>query len=426
MGHDVLRLDVGSSGPEQPSGPAGPLKSLTVVLTNRCNLECRYCYRDQTPARDLTWRDLHAGLAWALSQANRRLEVIFTGGESLLAFPLLQRAVTFLRSQQDGSPRTTCTVLTNGTLMSAERMDFLAANSCELRLSCDGVPPAQAFRGEDTVPVVEAALFRLRSRHPDYFRRQVKVVVTVLPATLPYLADSIAYLLDLSVARIQLAPVLTPAAGVDRVVEEILREQFTRIHQTSLDWRRHHGTVPLELFQRWDPPLPTSTKPGPLLCRGLTGCSPALDVDGCLYACLLFAPSGGRLPVSCRETLRQMMCWGSPDSSPVAQRREGFTHELQGLAAFTNRAGKHSTSRRCADCDYQSECNLCPYALVAHAEDVATERVPDFLCGFNRIAHEFRDRFPAQPLPEAIRHHPALVGLRLRQWRERLRRRRQT
>ena len=60
------------------------LQLLTVILTARCNLRCRYCFRDAKRARSMTWDTLQAALDLVVRSRQPVVQVLFTGGEPLL------------------------------------------------------------------------------------------------------------------------------------------------------------------------------------------------------------------------------------------------------------------------------------------------------------------------------------------------------
>ena len=111
---------------------AGAVRSLAIVMTSRCNLQCRYCYRAREIGGELSWADLRSGLDWALANAGDKVEFVFTGGEPLLALPMLERAVCHASRNRRPTTEVSYQVLTNGTLMSEEAEDYLAARGCEL------------------------------------------------------------------------------------------------------------------------------------------------------------------------------------------------------------------------------------------------------------------------------------------------------
>ena len=64
-----------------------------------------------------------------------------------------------------------------------------------MQLSFDGVPAAQDLRGPGTFAVLDRLLDRLREDHPDFFSEKLSVALTLVPSTIPFLADSIEYFL---------------------------------------------------------------------------------------------------------------------------------------------------------------------------------------------------------------------------------------
>ena len=85
------------------------------VLTTRCNLHCAFCPQSRRPAG----RELDAG-AWArvTDQLPPYARVTVTGGEPLLA-PAFRPVMTLVGHRHD------CNVISNGTLLTPELIDFL-------------------------------------------------------------------------------------------------------------------------------------------------------------------------------------------------------------------------------------------------------------------------------------------------------------
>ena len=288
-------------------------------------------------------------------------------------------------------------------------------------MSFDGVPPAQALRGEGTFQLQDRILQRLLQRQPGYFRRQVHVAMTVLPETVAYLTASVAYFLRRGVRRIHLSPVFTPSGGWGGSRRQELRDQFESLFALCYrDWQQT-GEVPVRLFHRWDLPPSGTTRRPDSMCGVLSGQNPALDVDGELHACPVFVSSGASLPEPWRDRLRAGMRWGKPGTEECEVNRLASAARLKDLMLFTDKARKHSPCGACGDCDHLNDCRVCPYAIVSQAGNEDPHLVPAFLCDFNGLAAEFRCRFPPQPLPAHVASHPALLDSQLAAWRRRVR-----
>jgi len=140
---------------------------------------------------------------------NPRVEVLFLGGEPLLEFPLIRRAVEHVRATRAPGKTVSFSIVTNGTLLGRGEAEFLAAHDFETHLSFDGVPAAQALRGPRTFPVLDALVDRLARDHPRFARERLNVALTLTPATVRHLSASIAYFLRKGVARISVSPTVT-------------------------------------------------------------------------------------------------------------------------------------------------------------------------------------------------------------------------
>lgn len=122
------------------------LQLLTVILTAQCNLRCRYCFQDAKRARSLSWDNLRAALDLVVGSRQPVVHVLFTGGEPLLEFAKLRRAVAYLRQHCGEHRRFIFGLNTNGVLLTEEIVEFLARHRFHLQLSFDGVARAQDFR----------------------------------------------------------------------------------------------------------------------------------------------------------------------------------------------------------------------------------------------------------------------------------------
>ena len=101
-------------------------------------------------------------------------------------------------------------------MLREEQAAFLVEHDFEVQLSFDGVPSAQDIRGRGTFAVLDRLLDRLREEHPAFLSRKLTVAMTLLPATIPFLADSIEYFLGKDLREIAVSPALTHSRGGTR------------------------------------------------------------------------------------------------------------------------------------------------------------------------------------------------------------------
>ena len=138
------------------------ITQLDVILTAGCNLRCSYCYQNDKKARRMKWDTLRASADLVLASQRPQVGLLFVGGEPLLEFPLIQRAVEYIEERRTASQRIQYQVITNGTLLVDDHLDFFADHGFEVQLSFDGVEPAQQLRGRGTFATLDALLDRLR------------------------------------------------------------------------------------------------------------------------------------------------------------------------------------------------------------------------------------------------------------------------
>lgn len=113
---------------------------VTAVLTQRCNLRCRYCYIDRS-AEQMSTETAARLVAWSVARLppGEVLDFGFFGGEPLLCFPLIEEMVATLRAEQRAHPfPLILSVTTNGTLLDDRHLDFFADNDVAIFFSLDG------------------------------------------------------------------------------------------------------------------------------------------------------------------------------------------------------------------------------------------------------------------------------------------------
>jgi len=170
-------------------------------LTHQCNLSCRYCYVSRSDRRmtpSIAKRSVEAIYRSAVARNCERVRLKYAGGEPMLNFAALRAAQEQAErlSARTGVGLETV-VLTNGTLLTDEVLDYLLAHGIQVMISLDGVGPYQdaqrplrGQRGSSYVMIVDA-LDRLLDRGIS-----PHISVTITGQSLGGLPDLVAFLLD--------------------------------------------------------------------------------------------------------------------------------------------------------------------------------------------------------------------------------------
>ena len=394
-----------------------PLDSLTVLLTSGCNLECQYCFRQAGSSRDLAWRDLERALVWAAATPGEELEVIFSGGEPLLAFETLRKAVKHIRHPACEGRAVEIRVLTNGLLLEDERLDFLVRHSVFVDLSFDGVPESQAARGAGTWAALDLLIGRIADRYPDWSADHLKVTVTLTPANLHNLADSVTYLVDRGVGGVGISPALSRVPGWDDDRWQDLDRQLGLVSELAQQHLAETGRVPFIPFRKYremGPPRPKDRNP----CVALEGRNPVLDVDGRLTSCMMFAPSGLDSKRPRRAEISRDLGLGRIDDRDFEKRRNGFHEDVRNRDIFRSAPELSSRYRSCSECPAADFCRICPLTLLEFGKGDSPTKVPALLCAYNYLMVEYHRKFPVQDNPTPPRVTVESLRSRMRYWDE--------
>jgi sulfatase maturation enzyme AslB (radical SAM superfamily) len=372
------------------------LRSLDVIVTSDCNLRCAYCYQNAKTAGVITWGTVRPALDLLLESRRHRVTLLFIGGEPLLEFPLIRRAVRHVETHRRRNLSVEFALATNGTLIGEGEADFLARHDFDLQVSFDGVDQVQRLRGAWTGSRLDELIDRLRRDHPAYFVRRLSIATTVVARTVPFLARSVDYFLAKGVPDVVINPALTHQPDWRPASVGLVDDAFSRIYRSCLRRYRQTGLIPLQLFRRRYPELDERV-PGTWMCGTGRGESLTVDVDGELSGCVLFARSYQRFPETPLGRAMDTLRLGPIGAPGLGRRLAAYGGALKAAGLFDGRERKYSSYGACAACDCRSVCSVCPVCIVHQPENGDPNRIPDFVCAFNRVAAAYRRRFPVQP-----------------------------
>lgn len=126
-----------------------PISGLFFALHTFCNFNCKYCWQKNSPSLKLNTKldlklvdmiidDFFENYILLLPSSTK-FEIVFSGGEGLFFFDELMHYITKIRGYSNilsFSPE--IVIQTNGSLLDARKIDFLANNRVSLYFSFDG------------------------------------------------------------------------------------------------------------------------------------------------------------------------------------------------------------------------------------------------------------------------------------------------
>ena len=144
--------------------------SLTLFLTQQCNLSCSYCYAqtDTLPHHKMNWSLAKQAVDFFSEQyQGQRFKIGFHGGgEQTLEIKLIKQIVAYCHTL--GYPTYSFALTTNG-VMNPSVLEYLIENQFALTISIDGPPILQDVQrpfkqGKSSSFYVEATIQRLVER----------------------------------------------------------------------------------------------------------------------------------------------------------------------------------------------------------------------------------------------------------------------
>ena len=132
---------------EKPLGKSRSPRILKIQLGLSCNYACSYCSQafqiaDATVSKLADVEHFLTQLDSWISGAPEKIEL--WGGEPFLYWAKIKRLVPALAAR---FPRAAFSIVTNGSLLDREKLDFIAAHDVAITISHDG--PGQHLRGPD-------------------------------------------------------------------------------------------------------------------------------------------------------------------------------------------------------------------------------------------------------------------------------------
>lgn len=125
-----------------------PIRTVILNLTQRCNLNCRYCFETkQSRSKDKISFMLAKDKIRNYLEMNDEFDNIiidFFGGEPFLEFPLIQKIVEWIKSKK-WKKKFFFLIETNGTILSEDIKSWLKENKqfITVGVSFDGSKEAQ-------------------------------------------------------------------------------------------------------------------------------------------------------------------------------------------------------------------------------------------------------------------------------------------
>jgi len=345
--------------------------TLTIILTDRCNFHCSYCYQKKANR----WLDISTvtkTLDFFYPILAKEGYINFYGGEPLLAFDLVRETVAHLeRLNRTRKRKIHYSLSTNGGLLNEEILRFLDEHAFFLLLSFDGW--AQDVSRE------KGSFERLVSLIPEILKRRrisLETNSVFTAETIGHLSKSIQLITRLGVPKVHIGfssqRRWTPSSLI-RMKKEIadIRKCFLESYEqgTDIPWVEMTKTYRKAIY-RCDAGREQM----------------ALAADGKLWGCFLFphyfAGKNG-------DPETGKYCFGDVDAFLRAPEAV-YARTLSAIAGL-GMDNFSTPERRCVMCEEIESCWVCPIAAAFSSRAIG--KITLQTCRMTRMMRREKDLF---------------------------------
>ena len=344
----------------------GPILHMLVV-TLRCNETCIYCHASRANMdqvhTDMTKETAEQAVDIILRSTNPFVTIEFQGGEPLVNFEVVKHVVEYaLKKNETVGKRLEFTMVSNFSLMTEEKLDFLLAHKVQLCTSIDG--PEKLHNGQrklNTLDAFQKAKFWMKRVNERYEEMgldptlyHVEALLTLTKASLPMHKEIIDTYVGLGCKTIFLRPV-DPFGFAERtrLKIEYPRSAYLDFYREAVDYILELNEQGVEILERYAGIFLTKilqgTDPNFLDLRSPSGTglgALAYNYDGRIFTC-----DEGRMLHAMGDDSLQL---GHVDTHRY---RELMGHEtVRAVALASNLDGQPD----CEQCAYSPYCGTVP------------------------------------------------------------------
>ncbi|MGW6842567.1 radical SAM protein [Streptomyces sp. NPDC054958] len=257
---DKMGIIGGEMAPEPATRPLQEFRptEATLIFTESCNLGCTYCYASSSPQKSPPMSEEIARAAVDLvlqnaSETDENLALIryIGGGEPTMEWKLLQSVTDYIRSaSQAMGVRYRIRLITNGTLLTPDRVAWIRDNIQFVTLSFDILPELQAQRsyadGRSTHGKLVKVIRELVEQGVDFHLR-----TTVSAQGAARLVDMVKFVHDnTGAASVRFEPMAEIGRSVTQGMAKPLQQEFVESFKAAYKLGRELGIdVTCKMFQ---------------------------------------------------------------------------------------------------------------------------------------------------------------------------------
>lgn len=275
------------------------ISSITINMTETCNLGCPYCFANQKgqKLRTITWEVLRDAIDWLIKKSgdSRTISITWFGGEPTITWDLVKRGTLYAEEQANNHNKSvTFSMTTNGYDIPDDFEEFIFAEGRKfgVLLSMDGLPESQnrnrpAKTGnKESFTQVNNTLDRLL-KVDKWRNHNTQVRLTFNKSTIHQLYDNLVFLYDEKGVK-SVAPMPVEEEEWTREELDQARRVFEKIGEFYIQRHREGKPFYIKIFndviERQLSPVTRRSKRSLVTC-GYSQRQVAIDPEGNLSSC---------------------------------------------------------------------------------------------------------------------------------------------
>ena len=301
-----------------------------------------------------------------------RYDLNFYGGEPLLCFELINQTISFLNERNTDFDKTAqYSITTNGSMITEDIIRFLEKHKFSVIYSFDGL--AQNIQRKDG-SFGEAVLNMQKIlKHPNI---QLEANSVFTPDTVDLISESMAFIMDLGVRKINLSPSLLHPWDQDSL--ERLKGEMAQLRKILAEHYQKSHQVPIVSFQKED-------TQGFFYCAGGQD-RMAVTSDEHVWGCDLFADY-----FRGKENMPEYGDYFFGDLDTFAKTYQKIYPRISTHYAKLSMDNFVSSRKQCLFCSNLENCTVCPISATFSGAPIG--EIPSFVCAIQKIRIEEQKKF---------------------------------
>ncbi len=207
---------LGCFGQPSQEGPSLPDNfDLTLLITNDCNLRCKYCFADGGEKKNYMTPEMAVRIVDNVFRTTHRrnVKISFFGGEPTLNFEVIKKVVSSVQLLAQEADKVYSFYITTNGVLSQTNLDYLINHDFTFVISSDGTPTIHNFlrpgiNGKPSSKYVEKTIRRLVEKQVPF-----KIRSTISKFNVTHMSETVRYFANLGAQTVHFEPITKAGRG---------------------------------------------------------------------------------------------------------------------------------------------------------------------------------------------------------------------